>query len=118
MRAALRPCTWPGCHVLTEGGRCFKHQHDRTRGSSSERGYTYRWQKESKAFLALHPLCQCELCREGTLRVRASTVVDHKIPHRGNERLMWDQTNWQAMAKECHDSKTAREDGGFGRGRG
>jgi 5-methylcytosine-specific restriction protein A len=29
--------------------------------------------------------------------------------------LFWDNTNWQAMAKECHDAKTAREDGGFGR---
>jgi len=29
-------------------------------------------------------------------------------------RLFWDNTNWQSMAKECHDKKTATEDGGFG----
>jgi len=50
--------------------------------------------------------------------VRAATVVDHKVPHRGDQVLMWDQNNWQSMAKECHDKKTAREDGGFGRARG
>lgn len=28
---------------------------------------------------------------------------------------MWDECNWQPLCKPCHDSKTAREDGGFGR---
>jgi 5-methylcytosine-specific restriction enzyme A len=28
--------------------------------------------------------------------------------------LFWDRNNWQAMAKACHDKKTASEDGGFG----
>ena len=28
--------------------------------------------------------------------------------------LFWLRSNWQAMAKTCHDKKTAREDGGFG----
>jgi 5-methylcytosine-specific restriction endonuclease McrA len=30
-------------------------------------------------------------------------------------RLFWDTGNWQALAKVCHDRKTAREDGAFGR---
>jgi 5-methylcytosine-specific restriction protein A len=42
-------------------------------------------------------------------------VVDHKVPHRGDMKLFWDRNNWQSMAKECHDRKTASEDGGFGR---
>lgn len=29
-------------------------------------------------------------------------------------KLFWDSANWQAMNKECHDRKTASEDGGFG----
>jgi 5-methylcytosine-specific restriction enzyme A len=66
--------------------------------------YSYRWQKRSKAFLARHPLCQCPLCDEGRSRVRAASVVDHRVPHKGDERLFWDESNWQAMAKECHDS--------------
>lgn len=83
------------------------------RPGSTKRGYGYRWQKASKAFLKLHPLCQCDECK--TLgRVRESTVVDHKIPHKGNKVLFWDRSNWQAMAKTCHDRKTATQDGGFG----
>lgn len=47
--------------------------------------------------------------------MRVATVVDHKIPHKGDMRLFWDRNNWQAMAKVCHDRKTAQEDGAFGR---
>lgn len=122
--AAKRPCTFPGCGALTEDGRCPKHrraearEHDARRGSSTERLYSYRWQQASKAFLSAHPLCMCDDCKAGDLRVTAATVVDHHIPHRGDRALFWDSTNWRSMSKPCHDAKTAREDGGFGnRGR-
>lgn len=85
-----------------------------SRQGANARGYTYRWQKESKRFLAEHPLCQCPECDDGRKRVVAATVVDHIEPHRGDTEKFWDQTNWQAMSKPCHDAKTAREDGGFG----
>jgi 5-methylcytosine-specific restriction protein A len=82
----------------------------------------------SAQFLKQHPLCMCEECLAGELRVRAATVVDHREPHRLEEAkrsgdsaaisrawaLFWSRSNWQAMAKDCHDAKTAREDGGFG----
>jgi 5-methylcytosine-specific restriction protein A len=77
--------------------------------SSTARGYTYRWQKEGKAFLELHPLCQCADCDEGRKRLLPATVVDHRIPHRGDMRLFWDRSNWQAMSKPCHDRKTQQE---------
>lgn len=118
-RSAPRPCTYPGCGVLSDG-RCPKHRyaerqdHDARRGNSSERGYGYRWQKASKAFLRAHPLCMCLACDEGRKRVTAATVVDHRTPHRGDMKLFWDRSNWQSMAKDCHDAKTAREDGAFG----
>ena len=66
------------------------------------------------AFLRSHPLCQCADCGEGSIRAVPSTVVDHIQPHRGDPKLFWDQKNWQAMAKKCHDRKTATQDGGFG----
>ncbi|WP_304879789.1 HNH endonuclease [uncultured Parasutterella sp.] len=28
--------------------------------------------------------------------------------------MFWDESNWQALCKRCHDRKTAAEDGGFG----
>jgi hypothetical protein len=30
-------------------------------------------------------------------------VCGHKIPHRGDERLFWDETNLQSLLKSCHD---------------
>lgn len=115
-------CPHPGCGALTDGGCCERHrrqrQHeqDQRRGGANQRGYTYRWQVASKAFLARHPLCQCPDCDEGRKRVSLATVVDHKIPHKGDQTLFWDESNWQAMAKQCHDRKTALQDGGLGRG--
>ena len=119
-RAAKRPCTYPGCGLLTETGRCPKHahvekrEHDARRGTARQRGYSRTWEKASKAFLRAHPLCQCEDCGDGRIRVTPATVVDHRVPHRGDMKLFWDSSNWQSMAKECHDRKTAREDGAFG----
>lgn len=79
------------------------------KSGANARGYTYRWQKASKAFLREHPLCQCEDCDEGRKRVTEAAVIDHIVPHQGNEELFWDRSNWRSMAKECHDRKTARE---------
>jgi 5-methylcytosine-specific restriction endonuclease McrA len=62
--------------------------------------YNYRWQKASKAYLALHPLCaECE--RRG--RVTAATVVDHIEPHRGDMVKFWNTANWQSLCEPCHN---------------
>ena len=86
--------------------------------AAHKRLYGYKWQQASKGFLRKHPLCVfCE--RRG--RTTLAEVVDHVEPHQGDRALFWDRSNWQALCKECHDRKTAREDGGFGnttRGRG
>jgi 5-methylcytosine-specific restriction protein A len=42
-------------------------------------------------------------------RIEPSTTVDHIIPHRGDQTLFWDERNWSASCKRCHDAKTARE---------
>ena len=76
--------------------------------SSTKQGYGYRWQQARAAFLREHPLCQCPDCDDGRRRVVPSDVVDHIQPHRGDPALFWDQSNWQAMAKRCHDRKTGR----------
>jgi len=43
-------------------------------------------------------------------RTTPATVVDHIIPHRGDKKLFWDQSNWQPLCKHCHDSIKAREE--------
>ncbi|WP_276606305.1 hypothetical protein [Pacificoceanicola onchidii] len=30
-------------------------------------------------------------------------MIDHKIPHRGDLHLFWDEDNLQAVSKEYHD---------------
>lgn len=76
--------------------------------------YGAAWRKARAIYLRNHPLCMCDACRSAGLVVPA-TVVDHITPHRGDVRLFWDRENWQSLSKPCHDRKTAREDGGFGR---
>lgn len=119
---AAKPCRAPGCGVLVRdgGGYCQAHKRavkketESRRESSTKRGYGYKWQQAREKFLREHPLCQCPDCQEGKLRLRKADTVDHIIPHKGDYALFWDRSNWQAMTKDCHDKKTAREDGGFG----
>lgn len=72
------------------------------RRKTAERGYGGRWQRERAEYLDKHPLCvMCE--QRG--QVTVATVVDHKIPHRGDETLMWDHENWQALCKPHHNGE-------------
>jgi 5-methylcytosine-specific restriction protein A len=83
-----------------------KRELDRQRPSAARRGYGPRWRRARQAFLAHHPLCvQCK----GEGRLEPAIVVDHGIPHCGNASLFWDEANWAALCKRCHDRKTARE---------
>ncbi|MFZ6801939.1 HNH endonuclease [Undibacterium sp. Di24W] len=104
--------------LLDESGFCeahIKQQRKRTddrRGSAADRGYGGRWQKARLTFLSRKPLCvECAKAD----RVELATIVDHVIPHKGDQDLFWDTSNWQSLCKKHHDQKTAREDGGFGR---
>jgi 5-methylcytosine-specific restriction protein A len=79
---------------------------DRQRPSAARRGYGPRWRRARAAFLARHPLCAA--C-QAQGRVVPATVVDHVVPHRGDQKLFWDTGNWAPACKPCHDAKTARE---------
>ena len=121
-KSAPRPCTYPGCSALVHGGsRCEKHRHQpaprsiEPRQNSNARGYGYKWQQARAGFLKSHPLCADHLKRG---QVVAASVVDHITPHRGDQNLFWDKSNWQPLCQSCHNAKTAREDGGFGNTRG
>jgi len=112
-----RPCRKSGCPNLTSHprGYCLKHlsekyrQEDANRSSSNERGYNYQWHIASRLYLKRNPLCVICL-KEG--RIETATVVDHIIPHKGNQDLFWDESNWQSLCKMHHDRKTAKEKGG------
>lgn len=69
--------------------------------------YDYRWQKARKLYLMENPLCT--MCREEG-RYQEAEVVDHIIPHKGNQSLFWNQSNWQPLCKRHHDSDKQRQD--------
>jgi len=117
----LKPCAKIGCKNLTTGYYCEEHKHeakkfkrqkDKQRPSASQRGYGSRWRKARRSFLLRNPLC-ARCAAKGI--VRQATVVDHIVPHKGDPDLFWDEKNWQPLCEECHNIKTATEDGGFGR---
>ncbi|WP_128102798.1 HNH endonuclease [Paenibacillus sp. DCT19] len=116
-----RFCSKQGCKsYATEGRYCEAHQdqvhsYDQHRGTAAERGYDSRWRKARDGYLKKHPLCVTHW-KQGY--VKEATVVDHIKPHRGDKTLFWDRRNWQGLCKQCHDVKTAKEDGGFGNGQG
>jgi len=119
--AAPKGCVHPGCGVLVRDGsnRCEVHrlkqqsEYDSRRGSSTQRGYNSRWQKARRTFLLHHPLC-CMCEAEGV--VEPATVVDHKKPHRGDQKLFWDTRNWQGLCKRHHDSTKQAEERSQGQG--
>ena len=77
--------------------------------SSTERGYDSRWRKARNHFLSLHQLC--EMCKADG-RANAAQVVDHRVPHRGDQTLFWDESNWQALCKQHHDGDKQAIDNG------
>jgi len=110
-----KPCNRSNCPNLTHNrsGYCDHHQKDYrkqrdiNRDTSDARGYTYRWQKVRKLFLTQHPLCI--ICQsEGV--ITTATIIDHIIPHKGNQDLFWDESNWQPLCKFHHDQKTGSRD--------
>lgn len=75
--------------------------------SAHERGYGHKWRKARNLYLQANPLCV--YCQEDG-RIEPATVVNHVIPHKGDQTLFWDQENWAAVCRLHHDSTIAREE--------
>lgn len=105
------PCKHPSCARLVPYGSqyCSDHipMHRKDVKGTTEKGYDSRWRKARAWFLNAHPLCV--MCLENE-RLEQATVVDHIVPHRGDQILFWDESNWQPLCKKCHDRKTRTED--------
>lgn len=102
-----RPATFHPLRGLRKGKEA--------RPDATKRGYGARWKRERLLYLQAHPLC-VECLKRG--RVVPATVVDHVVPHKGDYQRFWDAAgNWQSLCSGCHNRKTVREDGGFGRER-
>lgn len=77
------------------------------RPSARQRGYTTRWDRARRVYLAAHPLCR--MCEQDG-RTTPATVVDHVVPHRGDARLFWDSANWQPLCAHHHNSVKQRQE--------
>jgi len=111
--AAHLPCRVQGCAgYQVQHGYCGLHQQRAQVHRQVKQVLPYqlqycnrRYMRMRAAFMQCHPLCA--VCRY------PSQVMDHITPHRGDSDLFWNQANWQALCKPCHDAKTHRE--GVGR---
>jgi 5-methylcytosine-specific restriction protein A len=69
---------------------------------AQRRGYrelkTARWRRFRKLVIA--PLCVC--CKANG-RPTAAALVDHIIPHHGDEALIYDEGNCQSLCNWCHE---------------
>lgn len=112
---SARPCGKPGCSRLARGAgsRCADHAREReqARGTAKVRGYGADWRTLRAAHLRAHPSCSHPECD------MLATDVDHLTPHRGDDALRLDPDNLQSLCHSHHSSKTATQDGGFGRAR-
>lgn len=114
-----QPCkNRPHCPNLVKSGYCddclLKGCGKDKRPTAAQRGYGSEWRRRSKAYLLRNPIA-VDIFGEHAGVIYPAEVVDHKIPHRGDPELFWDESNWQGLTKADHDRKTATEDGGFGR---
>ncbi len=93
--------------------------------TSSQRGYSYKWQQARLGYLEKHPYCVMCLAAAGITTtdqdeqllqclakgiMPRATVVDHKVPHRGDMKLFWSTTNWQALCATHHSRDKQREE--------
>lgn len=97
--------------------------------TSSQRGYGYKWQQARAAYLAKHPFCVMCLSAAGiddgdledvaSKSMRAgiglpwATVVDHKVPHRGDMVEFWKSEGWQPLCATHHSSDKQRAESGM-----
>ncbi len=82
-------------------------QHDSKRGNRHQRGYGTLWDKMRAAVL-MRDNYLCQVCKANGYQTPA-TEVDHILSkaHGGTD----EPTNLQAICTQCHQHKTAKENG-------
>ncbi len=107
-----RVCAEPGCPTLSTATRCTQHQRAKARTNRAEHtrnDYGPGWPSVRYRQLRAHP--RCEHCG------KKATVVDHRTPRRyfTSSPAANHPSNLCSLCKPCHDRKTVKLDGGFGR---
>jgi 5-methylcytosine-specific restriction protein A len=107
----LRPCLRSGCSALVDRGYCDKHKvkDSEIRGTSTERGYDYRWQQFRRWYLsqAEHVMCRIHTLYKSQSQCRQiATDVHHVIKLRDRPDLKYDQSNLVGLCSRHHDELT------------
>lgn len=69
---------------------------------------TAAWQQLRWSVL-VRDMFTCQMC--GLIETDTSKLVgDHKIAHRGDKALFFDESNVQTLCKSCHDTVKQREE--------
>ncbi|TCD04266.1 HNH endonuclease [Erythrobacteraceae bacterium CFH 75059] len=88
------------------------HERDAYRNDQPWRKWynTARWRRLRWSVL-VRDRFTCQLCGrlEGDT---ARLVADHTRPHRGDERLFWDEYNLQCLCAPCHSGVKQRQEQG------
>lgn len=71
----------------------------------ANRLYGRKWRKLRAAFLRGRPFCV--MCEQAGMQKLAG-VVNHIVPHKGDEALFWDDANWQPLCAWHHNSEKAK----------
>lgn len=104
--APLRFCTRHGTASPDGCPECRKIHRRHQAGSTSYS--SARWKRATARFKAAHPDC-INADRNVPTCTLITDVTDHRIPHEGDARLFWDETNWQPMCHSCHSAKSLGE---------
>jgi len=78
-----------------------RNNSDRYRLNAHDRGYDRRWKRVAREYLWRRPWCI------GCLAIgvkRKAQLVDHIVPHRGDQTLFWQSANWQSACAWHHNS--------------
>ncbi len=108
-----RPCQYPGCANLVDGGYCAQHKMRSAelayRNPERNALYDRKWQRRRRLFLAEHPWCAD--CLDVGIYT-AATDVHHVERHQGDEQKFL-SSPLQALCHACHSRHTNEE---LGRG--
>lgn len=104
-----KPCSFPGCPLLTDNRFCEIHQrkiarqYDQKRGTPTSRGYDSNWRKIRKQFMATNPLCMdCQAYD----RLQPATEVHHVVGLQDGGTH--DENNLRSLCKTCHSRLTMK----------
>lgn len=92
------------CGVVVKGqcGYCYNVRQTKTddyRGTKAERGYGSDWDKFSRRYRLLHPLCECCLL-DG--RTTPAVDVHHIVKISVRPDLRMDEDNVMSVCRMCH----------------